>query len=552
MAKKLRYLAFFLTLLILAAGERQSLYAQTEETAVAAAPETKVEKFTAGPKRLVDYDLPGLTNKVYLQSTVNWNVIELVEFLAQESGLKNIVISKGVSGLTTKLRFEGVTAGEALEVVLSVNNLAYEMKGGILTIMTDEEYKVLYGVSFYDHKKVKVVELKYADPTRVAGMIDKIKSTIGMIVADPVTGSLILIDTPEKIGEMQEVIAKADISTVSRVLPTETKTFVLQHASVEDMQTQVTALMTKEGGSVRADKRTKTLIVTDLPHNMVKIAEMIKLFDKSPKQVFIEAKIVETALNDDYSMGVNWEHLFQGLNPRFSLQSVSQPGAPSAPSFSLTYNTIAAGGDLQVVLEALKTVGETRILSNPNIAVLDGAEASIEVVEDQPYKEVTLESGTTNITGVTYLFKKVGVSLAVTPRINDNKYVTVGVKPEISSISQWYDGAPQEGTPVIRKALAETTVMVKDGVTIIIGGMIKDRKDTSTSKVPILGSIPLLGKLFSHNTVSTVNTETIVFLTPRIITGDEPFLLMKDMKKTPKPLRPVGGAGGSKEFKPVR
>jgi type II secretory pathway component GspD/PulD (secretin) len=548
-ARKVRYLPLLLAFIVLTPVGGQSLFAQEE---VAAAGESNADKVTVGPKRLVDYDLPGLTNKVYLQSVITWDVIQLVEFLAREVGLKNIVVSKGVSGLTTKLRFDGVTAGEALEVVLSVNNLAYEIKGGILTIMTDEEHKTLYGASFYDQKKVQVVELKYADPVRVATMIEKIKSAIGTIVADPVTGSLILIDTPEKIGEMQAVIAKADISTVSRVLPTETKTFILQYANVEDMQTQVNAIMTKDIGSVRADKRTKTLIVTDLPHNMAKIEQMIKLFDKSPKQVFLEAKIVETALSDDFSMGVNWQHLFQGLDPRFSLQSVSKPGVPSTPAFTLNYNTIAAGGDLQIVLEALKTVGETRILSNPNIAVLDGQEATIEVVEDQPYKEVTLESGTTNVTGVTYLFKKVGVSLAVTPRINDNRYVSVAVKPEISSISQWYDGAAQEGTPVIRKALAETSVMVKDGVTIIIGGMIKDRRDTSTAKVPVLGSIPLLGRLFRHDTVSAVNTETIVFLTPRIISGDEPFLLMRDMKKAPKPLRPVGGGGSGKEFKPVR
>ena len=551
MAKRLRYSFLFVAFFGLTAG--QLLCAQDETGAVpAAAGEQKAEPLTVGPKRFMDYDLPGMSNMVYLQSTVSWKVDELIEFLTQHAGLKNIVVARGVSGLTTKLRFEGVTAGEALEVVMSLNNLAYEIKGGILMIMTDEEYRGMYGTSFYDHKKVKVVELKYADPTRVAGMIDKIKSAIGTTVADPVTGSLILIDTPEKIAEMQTIITKADLSTVSRVLPTDTKTFILQYANVEDMQAQVATLLTKDIGSVRADKRTKTLIITELPHTMAKIEQLVKLFDRRPKQVFIEAKIVETSLNDDYSMGVNWEHLFQGLDPRFALQTLSMPGAPSAPALSLTYNTIAAGGDLQLVLEALKAVGETRILSNPNIAVLDGQEATIEVVEDQPYKEILLESGTTNITGVTYQFKKVGVSLAVTPRINDDKYVSVAVKPEISSISQWYDGAPQEGTPVIRKALAETSVMVKDGVTIIIGGMIRDRKDTSSSKIPLLGSIPLLGKLFSHDTVSSVNTETIVFLSPRIISGDEPFLLMKDMKKLPKPLRAVGGVGGGKEFKPIR
>jgi general secretion pathway protein D len=182
---------------------------------------------------------------------------------------------------------------------------------------------------------------------------------------------------------------------------------------------------------------------------------------------------------------------------------------------------------------------------------MDGEEAAIEVVEDQPYKEPKLESGTTNVVGVTYLFKKVGVMLRVKPKISEEGFINVAIKPEISSISAWYDGAVQEGTPVIKSAHAETTVTVKDGVTIIIGGLIKDRKDTVNSKVPFLGSIPLIGRFFSHDSVGTVNTETVVFMTPRIITGEEAFLRMKDMKKSPKPMRSVGD-GEAKQPKPVR
>jgi len=532
-------------------SDRSAAQEEGSEIPAAAVSEAPAPVAPAVGRRLADLGVPGMTNTVVLQATAEWNVVQLIDFLTQKAGLRNVVISKGVGGLTTKLTFDGVTVADALEIVLSINNLAWEVRNGIMTIMTDEEYRALYGVSFYEHKKVEVVELKYADPTRVATMLDKVRSAIGTIVADSVTGSILLIDTPEKIAEMRAIVSKTDIPTVSRVLPTETRTFVLQYADVETIQSEITALLSKEAGMVRSDKRTKTLIVTDLAHNMPRIEQLVKTFDRTPRQVFIEAKIVETTLNDDYSMGINWEHMFQSLDPRFSLRTVSQPGLPTAPALSLNYNTIVSGGDLGAVLEALKAIGETRILSNPHIAVMDGQEATIEVVEDQPYKEVTLESGTTNVTGVTYLFKKVGVQLAVTPRINEEKFVTVSIKPEISSISQWYDGAPQEGTPVIRKALAETTVMVKDGVTIIIGGLIKDRRDTSSSRVPVLGSIPLVGRLFRYDVQSTVNTETIVFLTPRIVTGDEPYLLMKDMKKTPKPMRPVGGSGG-KDFKPLR
>jgi type II secretory pathway component GspD/PulD (secretin) len=104
---------------------------------------------------------------------------------------------------------------------------------------------------------------------------------------------------------------------------------------------------------------------------------------------------------------------------------------------------------------------------------------------------------------------------------------------------------------VIRRSLAETSVMVRDGVTVIIGGMIQNRKDKSVKKVPLLGSIPLLGFLFRFEAESTVNTEIVVFMTPRVVTGDRPHLRMRDLKKQPKPLRTVGRAPG-KDLRPLR
>jgi type IV pilus assembly protein PilQ len=317
------------------------------------------------------------------------------------------------------------------------------------------------------------------------------------------------------------------------------------------MQRQIGDLLTKESGSVRADARTKTLIVTDVPDNMQRIESMVKLFDRRPRQVFIEAKIVEVALDDRFSLGVNWSQFLEGLQPRFALQAASQPGLVAGPVGRLTFNTIVAGQDLELVVEALKDFADTKILSNPQIAVVDGQEALIEVVENQPYKEIKMEAGTTNVTGVSYKFEKVGVQLAVTPRITDEEMISVAIKPEISSISTWYDGPPQQATPVIRKAVAETSVLVKNGVTIIIGGMITDRKDRTTRTVPLLGSVPLLGRFFRNDGVSARNSEIVVFLTPRVITGEEMFPRVRDMSKEPKPLREVG-AGARKEPKPVR
>lgn len=504
------------------------------------------------PKRLRDYNLPNFDKHVDIESFDAMDLIEVLKSIDYYAKLKNVVISSSVQGQTARLKLKDMPAADALEVILSINRLAYMVTGETLEIMTDDEYKLKNGASFFDQRQVETVDLKYADPQRVATTLDQINGDSGLIVADTVTGTLILIDRPEKIEAMKEVIAKTDIATVSRVMPTETRIFPLQYGDPDVVAQEVTLLLTEKVGSVRTDKRTRTLIVTDLPHVIKNVSRLVAVFDRKPKQVFIEAKVVEVALSDDFSMGINWEHMFQGLDPRFSLASASSPGSPSTPVGQLTYKTIAGGGDLTIVLEALKSVGETEIISNPHISVTDGQEAKIEVVEDQPYAEVQFESGTTNVTGKTYTFVKVGVQLSVTPTINDDDFISVDVQPEISSISQWYDGGPQEGTPVVKKALAQTTVVVKNGVTVIIGGLIKDRKDTSTTSVPLLGNIPVLGRLFRYDSTSVQNTETVVFLTPRITSGEESVPLMRDTQKTAKPLRTTKTEDGTKAAKPVR
>lgn len=504
--------------------------------AVCAAPNGQAQ-----PKLLTEYDLPGLENTVSLTSLDPWDVVQLIEFLAHRGGLNNMVIGPGVAGLTTKLKFEDVTVGEALEVVLSVNNLAYEVRGGIVTIMTDVEYEAQHGTSFYDNKDVKVIGLKYADPQRIATMLEPIKSSIGTVVADPVTGTLILIDTSSKIDEMEAIVAGADLATVSRVVPTETETFELQYAAIEELEPQVSALLNPEIGNVRVDTRTKTFIVTALPHEMEKVRHLIGVFDRRPRQVFLEAKIVQVSLGDEYRMGVNWEHLFQRIDPRFSLSSVSSPGSLSGvgdavnPSATLTYKTILGNGDLNVVLEALKQVGETKILSNPHVAVLDGEEATIKVVTDQPYAEAQLESGTTNVVGESVVFMEVGVTLTVTPRISADGMIRTSIRPEVSSVVGNYQAF--RTVPIIRRSYAETSVLVEDRETVIIAGMIENSKENTQTRVPFLGRIPLLGVLFRTTSDQVSSQELIAFLTPRIVSGGKPHVLSDRQGRKLKPMR---------------
>ncbi len=486
------------------------------------------------PKTITEYGLTNLDRKISLDLIDPMEIGDLIKFLAVKGDL-NVIVGRDVTG-TTKLMLKDVPLGDVIEIVLAANNLAYEVRGTIIKVMTDKEYQSLYGVSFYERKQAKIIQLKYASAKDMAAILEPIKSSVGKIVSDPATGTLVLIDTPEKIREMEAVVRQAEIPTVLRENPTVTTNFVLQYARVEDVEPQITPLLNKEMGQVHSDKRTKTLVVTDLPNNIRRIAAMVAAFDKEQRQVFIEAKIVQVVLSDEFKMGVNWDHVFQGLDPRFAVSAAAQfPLALQAadPAGTLNYRTIASGSDLNIVVQALQTVGDAKVLSDPHIAVLDGQEATIKVISQQPYAELGYDTGSTNVTTKTYKFIDVGVTLGVTPRINDEGFITVSIKPEVSTILGFYDTAGGQGVPIVKKSTAETSVVVKDGVTIIIGGLIDETTSKNTTGLPLLSRIPFLGALFRTTDTLTQNAELIVLLTPRIVTGTKFFERSRDIKKQP-------------------
>ncbi|MEI8138532.1 MAG: secretin N-terminal domain-containing protein [bacterium] len=507
------------------------------------------------PHMISEYHLPGLEKKISLDLLESMDVVDLLKFLSVKAGL-NIIIGKDVAG-SSKLMIKDVTIADAMEIVLAANSLAYEIQGTIIKVMTDKEYRELYGEGFYERKKAKIISLKSSIPSQMAQLLEQVKSTMGKIVFDDSTGNLVLIDTPEKIREMEDVISKAELPSFQRAYPTVTTNFVLQYAVPEKIEPLVTPMLTKikdaSIGQLKIDARTKTLIVTDLPNVVQKIGDLIAMFDRPQKQVFIEAKIIQVQLSDSMTFGVNWDYLFQGLDPRFSLAPASRmiPGVDSASAVnavggSVTYHTIAAGADLNMIVKALSTVGKTKLLQNPHIAALDGKEAMIKAITTEPYSELQYETGSSNIVGKTYKFVEVGVTLGVTPHINELGFITCEIRPEVSSVLRWYDsdpsaGAQNSGVPVVKKSFAETSVSVKDGVTIIIAGMIDESQTKMRSQIPFLGSIPLLGVLFRYDDTKIVNSETIILLTPRIVTGDKFFERSRDMKKPVKGAIPSTG-----------
>ena len=514
--------------------------AADEKSAAVGAPAVAEPLKESTQEALSADDFPGLAKKISVDIK-GMSIVDFLKFLAVEGNM-NIAIAQDVAG-SVNLLVNDVAINDILKILLSTNNLAYQIQGNVIKIISNNEYKIRQGVDFNDQRRTVIYQLKYASAQSVGTLLGNVKSDIGKIIFDDTTGLLVLVDTPQKIDEMDAIVKKSDISTISRQLPTQTKVFELNYAKVDAIQAEVTAALTPSVGSIRTDARTNTFVITDLPHKLDEIGTIIKAFDRKTREVFIEAKIIQVTLSDAYKWGIDWDRLFTGgqAGGLGGLSVTPESSMPLGLTDAFGKLTIARTGTntLNFVLEALATIGDTKILSNPHIATEEGKEATINVLTKQPYSETTTtttSSATTESTAFTFV--DVGVKLNVTPTINKDGYISMLIKPEVSSITSFFPSeTADQRVPVIETSNAEATVLIKDGTTIIIAGMIKDVKQKTTNKVPVLGDIPVVGKLFGNKTDTVSRTETVVFLTPRIISGHESFLLERDMPKEIKGIR---------------
>ena len=505
-------------------------------------------------------NLTGIQNNKVTLDLRDIEVKDALKFLAEKANM-NIVPTSGVSGRVTLMIREAPVA-EVFEIVIRSNNLAYEKIGDIYNVMTETEYKERYGKQFDDVRKVKVFHLKYVAPEQANKVIDSIKSSIGKVLVDSDSGTLMVLDTPEKLVEIADTIEEIERKGTVRI-------FNLRYASAKDVTKQLRSqLEAKNVGTIRADNRTNQVIIQTLPERMDNIEKIIARLDQKTKQVLVDARIIQVKLNDNLSAGVEWEGLFdlsQGKGSgtsylgSYPLSSVASSNSSwrsrqevlddtgwSYP-FSGTTSDVAGGvksvgteamhigvvgkNDFDVMINYLKTLGDVKILSNPKLSVTNNQEARIHVGERQAYITTTTSAGqTTTTVSEEVTFLDVGLQLFITPTINDQGYVTLSIKPDISSIVGTVETAQGNKIPILDTSTAETTVMIKDGSTVAIGGLRREEKSENSRRVPILGSVPFLGALFKSEDKRMVRNELLIMVTAHIIEGDE--LNMGDQVET--------------------
>ncbi len=384
----------------------------------------------------------------------NAEIRNILQLIAEVSDL-NILAGEGVDGTIT-LRLIDVPWDQALDLILDTKDLGMLREGNVAKIL----------------------------PKDAIRSMDEAKFTAKR--------------TQEKLEDLSTEVIKISYTDLSNV-----------SAPIKDLLT--------DRGKVTEDARNKQLIVTDIQRSIDKIKELARILDTPERQVLIEARIVEVSTNANLDLGVNWGIGYNqdptgggnstsdiGLGGLFTVSpSAAAVGGAAGLGSSFQWGQIGVDTTiLDLRLSALEANGEGRVVSNPRIMALNGENAKITQGTMIPYQ--TVQDGE-----ISTEFIEAALSLEVTPVINPDNTVILVVKASNS--------APGSTGGQIDKKEAETKMLVKNGETMVIGGVFVERDISSESGVPLLMDIPLMGNLFKSKSSEKRRTEMMIFITPRIL-----------------------------------
>ncbi|MDP3730823.1 MAG: secretin N-terminal domain-containing protein [Candidatus Omnitrophota bacterium] len=383
------------------------------------------------------------------------------------------------------------------------------------------------------------------------------------------------------------------VVTLDKLLQEEavTQAFPLNYGKAKEITSAVED-MVGERGNVLYDDRTNMVLVTDIPTNVYKIGQVIQRLDRETDQVLIEARVLETVLEDDERMGIDWNikiaatgakrpitfpfdyydidnKYFKKFSPidQTGTDSISTGAGgvtgssttaafPSNPNGSVAFPFVDIAQDMfkdsftfgtldfsqfRAVLEMIKKRADTNVISNPRIATLNNSPAYIIVGQtiNMPKYERNSTTGMMEVSG--YDAKDLGIKLKVTPHINEKSEITVDIAPEISDFLRYdtLDASSGVVAPVFSSRQANTKVMIRDQDTIFIGGMIKENIVDVKKPVPfigdLLGDVPYLGLLVSKKEKVKQKTELIFFVTVKLMKAGANLKDVPLSEKTYKP-----------------
>ncbi len=407
-------------------------------------------------------------------------------------------------------------------------------------------------------QQISVLPIAFADATKMVSLLSTVfkparKTVKGApagvtMVADERTNVVVLLANEVDTLRIKQLIRMIDKETPRG--KGKIHVYYCENASAEELAKVLQAVPSDQAGTapkgkpgtapvvsgkvrISADKATNSLIITADQEDYMVLQGVIKKLDIPRSMVFIESLIMEVDMDTSLNIGIDWQ-AFTDVRDALVGGTFSDQLQPSVdPTTGLPRNPFSGGfavgviknpveiagltvSNISAIIKAVKTDDEFRILSTPQILTTDNEEARITVGENRPYQT----RSTTDPSGGTFdsfEYRDVGKILKITPHVTEGRLVRMNISLEVTNIDLASTATTSSTLPVTQKRTVDTTVIVKDKQTVVIGGLIDDASTRNDTKVPGLGDLPVLGWLFRKRTETNEKTNLYIFLTPRVI-----------------------------------
>ena len=408
-------------------------------------------------------------------------------------------------------------------------------------------------------QQISVIPVEYADATKMVNLLNTVfkptrkrpkgaQDVSVTMVADERTNVIVLLANEVDTLRIKQLIAMIDKETPRG--KGKIHVYYCEHANAEDLAKVLQEVPTQQTGAapakgkaptplvagkvrISADKSTNSLIILADQEDYLVLEEVIKKLDIPRSMVFIESLIMEVDMDTSLDIGIDWQAFGEvrdaNVGATFSdrIQPSLDPGTglpinPFSGGFTvglISGTTEIAGitvSNISAIINAVKTDDEFRILSTPQILTTDNEEAQIFVGENRPYQT----RSTTDPSGGTFEsfeYRDVGKVLKITPSVTEGRLVRMKISLEVKTVDLASTLTTASTLPVTQKRTVDTTVIIKDNQTVVIGGLIDNASTRNDTKVPVLGDMPLLGWMFRKRTETNEKTNLYIFLTPRVI-----------------------------------
>jgi general secretion pathway protein D len=419
-------------------------------------------------------------------------------------------------------------------------------------------------------REISVIPLEYADATKLVNLLSTIfkptgkpakgvKKQILTMVADERTNTIVMLA-----NELDSLRVKQLIAMIDKETPRgkgKIHVYYLENADAEELAKVLQEVPTAEGKAqkgkkapvvservkITADKATNSLIIMADKEDFMVLEEVIKKLDIPRSMVYIESLIMEVDMDKSFELGINWQAFGQvtiggketAVGGGFSDAILSPENAPALFSptglaVGLISEPVSIAGltvsNIAAIVNAVKTDDDFRILSTPQVLTTDNEEARITVGENRFFND-TATTETSGGTFESFEYRDVGKILKITPHVTEGRLVRMNLSLEVTNIDLASTLTTSSTLPVTQKRTVDTTVIVKDNQTVVIGGLIDESSTNNETKVPVLGDLPILGWLFRSETVTNQKTNLYIFLTPRVIKSPAEAQDVYKMKK---------------------